>query len=89
MLILTRHVGETVRIGDDIMVVVLGSKGHQVRLGIEAPKSVSVHRQEIYDQIQRDRREAQGDMRRQRDNADSAPALKESRSVSGSGSNSE
>jgi carbon storage regulator len=53
MLILTRYVGQTVMIGDDIMVVVLGSKGQQVRLGIQAPQTVSVHRQEVYDRIKR------------------------------------
>ncbi|MFK8053907.1 MAG: carbon storage regulator CsrA [Woeseiaceae bacterium] len=52
MLILTRRVGETVVIGEDISVTVLGVKGNQIRLGINAPKDVSVHRQEIFDRIQ-------------------------------------
>ena len=52
MLILTRRVGETVVIGEDISVTVLGVKGNQIRLGINAPKDVAVHRQEIYDRIQ-------------------------------------
>ncbi|MBG5893283.1 carbon storage regulator CsrA [Providencia rettgeri] len=52
MLILTRRVGETLMIGDDIKVTVLGVKGNQVRIGIEAPKDVGVHRQEIYNAIQ-------------------------------------
>lgn len=52
MLILTRRVGETIRINDDITVTVLGVNGMQVRLGVEAPEEVSVHRQEIYDRIQ-------------------------------------
>ncbi|EJD6043733.1 MULTISPECIES: carbon storage regulator CsrA [Providencia] len=52
MLILTRRVGETLMIGDDIKVTVLGVKGTQVRIGIEAPKDVGVHRQEIYNVIQ-------------------------------------
>lgn len=52
MLILTRRVGETLVIGDDIKVNVLGVKGNQVRIGIHAPKEVSVHRQEIYNKIQ-------------------------------------
>lgn len=52
MLILTRKVGEVLVIGDEIEVTVLGVRGQQVRLGIKAPKDVSVHRQEIYDKIQ-------------------------------------
>lgn len=52
MLILTRRVGEAVVIGDDISVTVLGVKGNQIRLGINAPKDVAVHRQEIFDRIQ-------------------------------------
>lgn len=54
MLILTRRVGEAIKISDDITVVVLGVKGSQVRLGIEAPEGVAVHRQEIYERIQAD-----------------------------------
>ncbi|PZQ38995.1 carbon storage regulator CsrA [Pseudomonas putida] len=52
MLILTRRVGETIRINDDISVTVLGVNGMQVRLGVEAPANVEVHRQEIYERIQ-------------------------------------
>lgn len=52
MLILTRRISESVIIGDDVKITVLGVKGSQVRLGIDAPKSVSVHREEIYDRIQ-------------------------------------
>ncbi len=52
MLILSRHVGETIMIGDDIMVTVLAVKGDQVRVGINAPKQVAVHREEIYLRIQ-------------------------------------
>lgn len=52
MLILTRRVGETIRINDDISVTVLGVKGNQVRLGIQAPEGVAVHREEIFQRIQ-------------------------------------
>ncbi|MFV3332195.1 carbon storage regulator CsrA [Pseudomonas sp. NY15437] len=51
MLILTRRVGETIRIGDDIEVVVLGVKGNQVRIGVTAPRDTEVHREEIYQRI--------------------------------------
>lgn len=54
MLILTRRVGETVMIGDDVAVTVLGVKGNQVRVGVNAPKEVSVHREEIYERIKRE-----------------------------------
>lgn len=52
MLILTRRVGETIKIGETIEVTVLGVKGNQIRLGVEAPAEVAVHRQEVYDRIQ-------------------------------------
>ena len=54
MLILTRRVGETLMIGDDVAVTVLGVKGNQVRIGVKAPRDVSVHREEIYDRIRGD-----------------------------------
>ncbi len=51
MLILTRHIGEKLNVGDEIQIIVLGTKGNQVRIGINAPKEVSVHREEIYEKI--------------------------------------
>jgi carbon storage regulator len=53
MLILTRRVGETVMIGNEVTVTVLGVKGNQVRIGVNAPKDVAVHREEIYERIKR------------------------------------
>jgi carbon storage regulator len=54
MLILTRRVGETVMIGNDVTVTVLGVKGNQVRVGVNAPKDVAVHREEIFERIKRE-----------------------------------
>ena len=57
MLILTRSAGETLMVGDDVTVTVLGVKGNQVRIGINAPNEVAVHRKEIYDRIQAEKRD--------------------------------
>ncbi|MEJ2325351.1 MAG: carbon storage regulator CsrA [Chromatiaceae bacterium] len=54
MLILTRRVGETLMIGDEVTVTVLGVKGNQVRIGVSAPRDVAVHREEIYERIKRE-----------------------------------
>ena len=54
MLILTRRVGESLMVGDDITITVLGVKGNQVRIGVNAPRDVAVHREEIYKRIQDD-----------------------------------
>jgi carbon storage regulator len=61
MLILTRRAGETVMIGSDVTITVLGVKGNQVRIGINAPKDVAVHREEIFQRIQNEKAAEQGE----------------------------
>ncbi len=63
MLILTRRVGETLMVGDDVTVTVLGVKGNQVRIGVNAPKDVEVHREEIYRRVLQERQDDEQEVR--------------------------
>jgi len=56
MLVLTRNIDETLKIGDDVDIIILGIRGNQVRIGIKAPNNIAVHREEIYQRIQREKR---------------------------------
>ncbi|MDJ0701175.1 MAG: carbon storage regulator CsrA [Woeseiaceae bacterium] len=67
MLILTRRAGETVMVGSDITITVLGVKGNQVRIGINAPKDVAVHREEIYERIQSEQAAESGESKEAED----------------------
>jgi carbon storage regulator len=69
MLVLTRRKGETLNIGDEVQVTVLGIKSNQVRIGIDAPKNVPVHRQEVYERIKREEQEANTGERSPHDSA--------------------
>ena len=60
MLILTRRVGETLMVGDDISITVLGVKGNQVRIGVNAPKHIAVHREEIYERVKQEQNQKNG-----------------------------
>lgn len=59
MLILTRRIGETIMIGDDIKMIILGIKGNQIRMGFDAKKDVTIHRSEIYEKIQKEKEQNQ------------------------------
>lgn len=71
MLILTRRISESIIVGDDVKITVLGVKGNQVRLGVDAPKTVSVHREEIYERIKHEKEGGAGSTSGSTDSHDS------------------
>ena len=73
MLLLTRKLGENIRIGDDVKITIVEVKGNHVKLGIDAPPSVKVHREEIYERIQQENRRAQAQQQQQGNGAPSTP----------------
>ena len=74
MLILTRRVGEKLMIGDDISLVIIGIRGNQVRIGVDAPKEVTVHREEIYQRIKKEKNRMQPHVTQQTQEAQKAEA---------------
>ena len=76
MLVLSRHRDESIMIGDDVVVTIVDIRGDKVRLGIEAPQSIPVHRQEVYDAIQRENREKIDELLRQGDAVETSRFLR-------------
>jgi carbon storage regulator len=73
MLLLTRKLGENIRIGDDVKITIVEVKGNHVKLGIDAPPNVKVHREEIYERIQQENRRARGLAPESPDSSDTGP----------------